>query len=176
MLTRDGALFSSQNSATLCHDDLHHGNVLFRESANGWRLVALLDWDKAWAGPAESDVARMAFWDEMTGPGFWEVYPASHDIDGDAAHRTLIYQLLWCLEYDDGTAPPCRRHHLPPTAANSSVDRSPWAMAQASGRGACRDAPAGRALVLPSSARRMRSRAIHGERVGDLSQGLQAAA
>jgi Ser/Thr protein kinase RdoA (MazF antagonist) len=104
VLTRDGALFSSQNSATLCHDDLHHDNVLFRDSANGWRLVALLDWDKAWAGPAESDVARMAFWDDMTGPGFWQVYPAPHDIDDDAAHRTLIYQLLWCLEYDDGTA------------------------------------------------------------------------
>jgi hypothetical protein len=34
----------------------------------------VLDWDKAWAGPLESDVARMAFWDDMTGDGFWEVY------------------------------------------------------------------------------------------------------
>jgi Ser/Thr protein kinase RdoA (MazF antagonist) len=104
VLTRDGALFSSQDAATLCHDDLHHNNVLFRESSNGWRLVALLDWDKAWAGPAESDVARMAFWDDMTGPGFWQVYPAPYDTDNDAAQRALIYQLLWCLEYDDGTA------------------------------------------------------------------------
>ncbi len=47
--------------------------------------------------------ARMA-WDDMTGPGFWEVYSAPNDIDDDAAHRALIYQLLWCLEYDDGTA------------------------------------------------------------------------
>jgi hypothetical protein len=46
----------------------------------------------------------MAFWDDMTGPGFWEVYPAPNADDGDAAHRALIYQLLWCLEYDDGTA------------------------------------------------------------------------
>ena len=104
VLTRDGALFSSQDAATLCHDDLHHDNVLFRKSSNGWRLAALLDWDKAWAGPAESDVARMAFWDDMTGPGFWEAYPAPNDTDDDAAHRALIYQLLWCLEYDDGTA------------------------------------------------------------------------
>ena len=104
VLTRDRALFSSQQAATLCHDDLHHDNVLFCMDSNGWRLVALLDWDKAWAGPAESDVARMAFWDDMTGPGFWEVYPAPNDSDDDAAHRALIYQLLWCLEYDDGTA------------------------------------------------------------------------
>jgi Ser/Thr protein kinase RdoA (MazF antagonist) len=103
LLTRDGALFSSQDAATLCHDDLHHDNILFRQDSSGWRLVALLDWDKAWAGPAESDVARMAFWDDMTGPGFWQVYPAPNDIDDDAAHRALIYQLLWCLEYDNGT-------------------------------------------------------------------------
>jgi len=49
---------------------------LLRRNSYGWRLVALLDWDKAWAGPAESDVARMAFWDDMTGPGFWEVNSA----------------------------------------------------------------------------------------------------
>jgi aminoglycoside phosphotransferase (APT) family kinase protein len=103
VLTRDRALFSSQHAPTLSHDDLHHANVLFRRDSNECRLVALLDWDKAWAGPAESDVARMAFWDDMTGPGFWEVYPAPNDID-DAAHRALIYQLLWCLEYDDGSA------------------------------------------------------------------------
>ena len=104
LLNRDVALFSSQQAATLCHDDLHHDNVLFGMSPNGWRLVALLDWDKAWAGPAESDVARLAFWDDMTGPGFWEVYPALSETDDDAAQRALIYQLLWCLEYDDGSA------------------------------------------------------------------------
>jgi aminoglycoside phosphotransferase (APT) family kinase protein len=104
LLNRDVALFSSQQAATLCHDDLHHGNVLFRMSPDGWRLVALLDWDKAWAGPAESDVARLAFWDDMTGPGFWEVYPALSETDDNAAQRALIYQLLWCLEYDDGSA------------------------------------------------------------------------
>ena len=88
----------------MCHDDLHHDNVLFRMSPDGWRLVALLDWDKAWAGPAESDVARMAFWDDMTGPGFWEVYRDVNETDDNAAQRARIYQLLWCLEYDDDSA------------------------------------------------------------------------
>ena len=36
---------------------------------------------------------RMAFWDDMTGPGFWEVHSAPNDIDDDAAHGALIYQL-----------------------------------------------------------------------------------
>jgi endonuclease/exonuclease/phosphatase family metal-dependent hydrolase len=89
--------------ATLCHDDLHHNNVLFRPDGGDWRLAAVLDWDKAWAGSAESEVARMAFWDDMTGPGFWEVYRASVFPSEAAAERALIYQLLWCLEYDDGS-------------------------------------------------------------------------
>jgi aminoglycoside phosphotransferase (APT) family kinase protein len=100
LLDRKAASFAQQ-AATLSHDDLHHGNVLFRPDRGGWRLVALLDWDKAWAGPAESDVARMAFWDDMTGPAFWEIYRANVPATEGAAERALIYQLLWCLEYDD---------------------------------------------------------------------------
>jgi aminoglycoside phosphotransferase (APT) family kinase protein len=103
VLDREAALFAATETATLCHDDLHHGNLLFRPHGRGWRLVAVLDWDKAWAGPVESDVARMAFWDDMTGPGFWEIYRAGTPTDDGAAERALIYQLLWCLEYDDGS-------------------------------------------------------------------------
>jgi aminoglycoside phosphotransferase (APT) family kinase protein len=103
LLDREAGLFAADDVATLAHDDLHHGNVLFRPEEDGWRLVGLLDWDKAWAGPAESDVARMMFWDYMTGPGFWEVYQAHVPTREGAARRALIYQLLWCLEYDDGS-------------------------------------------------------------------------
>jgi aminoglycoside phosphotransferase (APT) family kinase protein len=103
LLDREAALFAGVEVATLCHDDLHHHNVLFRLNGEDWRLVAVLDWDKAWAGPTESDVARMAFWDDMTAPGFWEVYRASVPPSEGAAERALIYQLLWCFEYDDGS-------------------------------------------------------------------------
>ena len=104
LLDRKAALFTEQ-VATLSHDDLHHGNVLFRPYRDGWRLVALLDWDKGWAGSAESDVARMSFWDDMTGPGFWEVYRAGVPAvaSQQMAERLLIYQLLWCLEHEDSS-------------------------------------------------------------------------
>jgi fructosamine-3-kinase len=62
-------------------------------------LVPDPSWDKAWAGPPESDVARMAFWDDMTGDGFWEFYNADVPPAEGRAERALIYQLLWCLEY-----------------------------------------------------------------------------
>jgi Ser/Thr protein kinase RdoA (MazF antagonist) len=104
VLDREAGLFAAESAATLCHDDLHHGNVLFRPDRDGLRLVGLLDWDKAWAGPAESDVARMAFWDDMTGPAFWASYRIHHPARKREGRRRLVYQLLWCLEYDDGSA------------------------------------------------------------------------
>ena len=103
MLDRNAALFTGPQVPTLCHDDLHHGNVLFRDRRGHWELAGLLDWDKAWAGPAESDIARMAFWDDMTGPEFWRVYRAAVPATDGQHERSLIYQLLWCLEYDDGS-------------------------------------------------------------------------
>ncbi len=100
LLDREAALFDRGDEAVLTHDDLHGGNVLVRRTPSGWRLAALLDWEKAWAGPADADVARMAFWDGMTGPGFWSAYRAGvPERDGDA-RRALVLQLLWCLEHD----------------------------------------------------------------------------
>jgi len=103
LLDEEADLFTVVSGpTTLCHDDLHHGNVIFRAApGGGWQLSGVLDWDKAWAGPAESDVARMAFWDDMTGPGFWEVYRGAVPATDGFDRRMLIYQLLWCLEHGD---------------------------------------------------------------------------
>jgi len=112
VLDRDADLFERRHSSALCHDDLHHGNLIFQASPNGWRLAAVLDWDKTWAGPPESDIARMTFWDDMTGPGFWEVYRAAVPMTSEEQQRMPIYQLLWCLEYNDPSA-----RHLADTTA-----------------------------------------------------------
>jgi len=90
-------------SATLCHDDLHRDNLVFARGQRGWQLAGVLDWDKAWAGTSESDIARMSLWDNMTGPGFWQVYRAAVPPEPGKERRCAIYQLLWCLEYDDGS-------------------------------------------------------------------------
>ncbi len=104
LLDDQAHLFDAVREATLCHDDLHHSNVLFRPDGDDWRLVGVLDWDKAWAAPAESDTARMALWDDMTGPAFWQTYRATSTVDKHAVQRAWIYQLLWCFEYDDGSS------------------------------------------------------------------------
>ncbi|KQR15974.1 phosphotransferase family protein [Cellulomonas sp. Leaf334] len=104
VLQRHAGLFTTPGRPTLTHDDLHHANLLFRQGAGGWTLAGVLDWDKAWAGSAESDVARMAFWDDMTGPDFWSVYRAEMPALDGWEQRARVYQLLWCLEYDVDTA------------------------------------------------------------------------
>jgi len=96
-------LFRAPARPTLTHDDLHHANLLFRRGTSGWVLAGILDWDKAWAGSAESDVARMAFWDDMTSPDFWSVYRAGVPASDGWERRAMVYQLLWCLEYDVDT-------------------------------------------------------------------------
>jgi|SRR5215211_1617265 len=61
VLDRKASLFADQMGSTLC-DDLQHTNLIFREARAGWQLAGVLDWDKAWAGPSGSDIARMSFW------------------------------------------------------------------------------------------------------------------
>lgn len=112
LLDREAGRFAGLTRSTLCHDDLHHGNVVFRPAGDSWRLAAVLDWDKSWAGPGESDVARMAFWDDMTGPAFWAVYRDAVPVADGEPGRAPIHQLLWCLEYDEGSA-----RHAADTAA-----------------------------------------------------------
>lgn len=103
VLHRRASLFAEQTCSTLCHDDLQHTNLIFRAGHAGWELAGVLDWDKAWAGPGESDIARMSFWDDMTGAGFWEVYEAAAPPAEGSSERALVYQLLWCLEYPVST-------------------------------------------------------------------------
>jgi aminoglycoside phosphotransferase (APT) family kinase protein len=112
VLDRKASLFADQMRSTLCHDDLQHTNLIFREASGEWQLAAVLDWDKAWAGPSESDIARMSFWDDMTGAGFWEVYNAVAPPAEGSSERALVYQLLWCFEYTVSTA-----RHLADTAS-----------------------------------------------------------
>ncbi|MDQ3930952.1 MAG: phosphotransferase [Chloroflexota bacterium] len=103
LLDREAPLFRSVRHARLCHEDLHKHNILFRGEEGRWQLAAILDFDSAWAGHRESDLARLELWRGMAGPGFWEAYMAKLPLDEGYAERRPIYQLLWCLEYASTT-------------------------------------------------------------------------
>lgn len=93
------SLFSDIRLPNLCHDDLHGHNILFHHRGDEWHLATILDFDKAWAGHAETDLARLDLWKGMTGPAFWRAYEAVHPPTELYELRRPVYQLLWCLEY-----------------------------------------------------------------------------
>jgi fructosamine-3-kinase len=95
--------FDGLNAACLVHEDLHAFNLLFHHSANGWQLSTILDFDKAWAGSSESDLAKLEFWRGMVHPQFWEAYKRIATIQEGYQQRKALYQLLWCLEYAEPT-------------------------------------------------------------------------
>lgn len=93
--------FCDPVTASLVHEDLHAYNLIIQRTPAGWKLATILDFDKAWAGPAESDLARLDFWRGMIHPQFWSAYTKINPIQDGYAERRLIYQLLWCLEYGE---------------------------------------------------------------------------
>lgn len=95
---RHAHAFRSLPGAALSHEDLHPHNILFRLQHHQWELATILDFDKAWAGSPEADLARMELWN-MTGVGFWQAYHTSAQVDPCYAYRRPLYQLFWCLEY-----------------------------------------------------------------------------
>ena len=118
------ALFDGVAEATLCHEDLNPSNILLRLDEEGaWRLAAILDFDSAWAGSPESDLARLELWRGMAGEGFRAAYEEVRPIAGGYEARRPIYQLLWCLEYASrsplhaaDTARVCAELDIPPIA------------------------------------------------------------
>ena len=103
-LERRGGLFVGVAQPVLCHEDLHGYNILFERDKNSWRLATIIDFDKAWAGHNQIDLARMDIWKGMTSRAFWEAYHEIHPVDPLYAERRPLYQLLWCFEYAENTA------------------------------------------------------------------------
>jgi fructosamine-3-kinase len=98
VLERHRQLFLEVHHASLCHEDLHAYNILFHHDQGQWQLATILDFDKAWAGHREIDLARMEFWTGQTSVEFWQAYQEICPIDSRYPSRRPIYQLLWCLE------------------------------------------------------------------------------
>ena len=107
LLREHAAVFAGMHTGTLCHEDLNPHNLLVVEREGQAPVVALIDFDSAWAGCAESDLARLELWRGMVGDGFWEAYRAIAPLSPSYPARRPLYQLLWCLEY----ARPTPQHH-----------------------------------------------------------------
>ncbi len=103
VLNNHKPLFSDIHQACLCHEDLHQHNIIFQYRQGTWHLATILDFEKAWAGYHEIDLARLEFWRGMTSDEFWLAYKSIQFIDPEYEGRRPIYQLLWCFEYARST-------------------------------------------------------------------------
>jgi aminoglycoside phosphotransferase (APT) family kinase protein len=99
LLEARSALFKDMPTGVLCHDDLNPHNILVADSEGRWQVTAILDFDSAWAGSAESDLARLELWRGMTNDAFQDAYRSIMVPAAEYRERRPIYQLLWCLEY-----------------------------------------------------------------------------
>jgi fructosamine-3-kinase len=97
-------LFLDIRQASLCHEDLHKHNILFQYRQGQWHLATILDFDKAWAGHHEIDLARLEFWEGGLSQAFWGAYETACPVEPRYEQRRPIYQLLWCLEYARSTS------------------------------------------------------------------------
>ena len=99
VLDKQKHIFLDVHDVSLCHEDLHQHNIVFQIQQGQWHLATILDFDKAWAGHHETDLARLELWKGMTSKDFWAAYEAICPIEPLYKERRPIYQLLWCLEY-----------------------------------------------------------------------------
>jgi Ser/Thr protein kinase RdoA (MazF antagonist) len=102
LLEANAGLWGSAIPPAITHDDLHGFNVLFHPDRLT-EVSGILDFDKAWSGPAESDLARMELWGGMTSPSFLAAYSERIPELPGYEERRPIYQLLWCLEFAQNT-------------------------------------------------------------------------
>jgi aminoglycoside phosphotransferase (APT) family kinase protein len=101
VLRERAAAFAQAPGPVLCHEDLNPHNLLLQHDAGSWQITAILDFDSAWAGCPESDLARLDLWRGMMGEGFREAYEAITPLAPGYWERRPVYQLLWCLEFAD---------------------------------------------------------------------------
>jgi fructosamine-3-kinase len=99
LVDRHALLFQNLVPPGLCHEDLHAHNIIFHRKRGHLHLATLLDFDKAWAGYHEIDLARLEFWRGVIGEEFWTAYLSAVSVDPGYVQRRQIYQLLWCLEF-----------------------------------------------------------------------------
>jgi aminoglycoside phosphotransferase (APT) family kinase protein len=95
--------FADVPGPTLCHEDLNPYNLLFELHDDARPvLTGVLDFESAWAGLGESDLARLEFWWFTRGTAVADGYEEVASLAAGYARRRPLLQLLWCLEYAEG--------------------------------------------------------------------------
>jgi aminoglycoside phosphotransferase (APT) family kinase protein len=120
--------FATAPGPTLCHEDLNPNNLLFETVDSRPVLSGVLDFETAWAGLGESDLARLELWRFTGGPALRAGYAERVSLGADYLRRRPVLQLLWCLEYAESGVSPrhqadtervCQELGVPPSELSS---------------------------------------------------------
>ena len=123
VLDANADLFSAAPGPCLCHEDLNPHNVLFRLHNGEPVLTGVLDFEAAWAGLPESDLARLELWRWTRGAAVRDGYARTGSISDGYVWRRPIFQLLWCLEYAEYAA--SEQHQLDTNAVCEELGLAP---------------------------------------------------
>jgi len=111
-IERDAALFDNCQSAVLCHNDLHEGNVLVAQRAGNWEVTGVIDVENAIAADPLIDLAKTDYYSLGRGdPERSALLKGYGPLPADAAERLELYRLYHAIELWDwfrsiGTAGP----------------------------------------------------------------------
>jgi aminoglycoside phosphotransferase (APT) family kinase protein len=94
-----GPVLEAALGPRLCHEDLNPYNLLFELHNEEPILTGVLDFESAWAGLPESDLARLELWRLTRGTALRDGYAEAGCISDTYVGRRPLLQLLWCLEY-----------------------------------------------------------------------------
>lgn len=99
VLAERAELFEGPLPTVLCHEDLNPNNLLFELREGQPVLSGVLDFESAWAGLGESDLARLELWRMTAGTAVREGYTEVASLADAYTARRPVLQLLWCLEF-----------------------------------------------------------------------------
>ena len=101
VLRRHADSLTSEARPVLTHEDLNPTNVLFELRHGEPVLSGVLDFESAWSGTGESDLARLELWRVTRGAAVRDGYTELAALPAAYAQRRPVLQLLWCLEYSE---------------------------------------------------------------------------
>lgn len=95
-------LFGLCAGATLCHNDLHEGNVLVEQAGAGWRVTGFVDVENAVAADPLMDLAKIVQYDLSRSPAkFAGLVEGYGPLPADGMARIELYRLYHALELWD---------------------------------------------------------------------------
>jgi hygromycin-B 7''-O-kinase len=99
-VTRHADIFAGCRQPTLCHNDFHDGNVLVRETENGWQVTGFIDVENTVVADPMLDLAKTDYYalrhDDTRRRAFLRGYGR---LPPDGSARMTLYRLHHALEF-----------------------------------------------------------------------------